>query len=236
MGQIDPREQAKQQVGIEAARMAQPGSVVGLGTGSTAAYAIEELGRRVREEQASFVGIPTSFRAEALARRHGIPIQMLNEVSKVDLTIDGADEVDPQKNLIKGVGGAHTLEKIVASFAKNFVVVVDETKLVDRLGNSAPVPVEVLPQAEALVKAQVRKFGGMPQLRMAGDRSGHREPFRTEYGNIILDVWFQAIEDPKTLECSLNNIPGVVENGLFVKKAHLVLVGSISDGTVRRLE
>ena len=236
MRDTHPREKAKRQAAAEAARMARPGSVVGLGTGSTTAYAIEELGRRVKEEGASFLGIPTSYAAELLARHHGIGIRTLDDVDRIDLAIDGADEVDGRMNLIKGRGGAHTREKIVASFAEYFVVVVDDSKLVEHLGQTALVPVEVLPMAVAAVTRRVKAMGGEPQLRMADGPAPEHNSFMTQQGGIILDVRFPHIEDPKALECSLNNLPGVVENGIFAGMAHLVLVGSAEDGRVTRLE
>ena len=236
MNQLKSRERAKQRAAVEAARMAQTGWIIGLGTGSTAAYAIEELGRRMRQEGASFLGVPTSHSAEMLARRHGVPIRPLEDTDKIDLAIDGADEVDPARNLIKGAGGAHTREKIIDYLADWFVVVVDETKLVERLGTSASVPVEVLPAALALVTREIEGMGGLPHLRTMETKPGQNAPFITEQGNGILEVRFPAIEDPKALEWSLNNIPGVVENGIFAEKAHLVLVSSLDGGEVRRME
>lgn len=216
--------------------MAQSGWVVGLGTGTTAAYAIAELGRRMREEGATFQGIPTSYSAEIQARRHGIPIKTLHDVSRIDLAIDGADEVDGHKNLLKGSGGAHTREKIVDSFAERFVVVVDDSKLVSRLGLTMPVPLEVLPLAVPVVTRRIQQMGGSVELRVATGGRGHYGPIITEQGNIILDARFPAIDNPRELECRLNSLPGVVENGLFAGLAHLVLVGSTSDGTVSPLE
>lgn len=207
-----------------------------MGTGSTAAYAIEALGRRMREEGAAFQGVPTSHSAEILARRHGIPVRTLHDVGRIDLAIDGADEVDGQKNLIKGSGGAHTREKIVDTYAKLFVVVVDDSKLVSRLGLTMPVPLEVLPLAVPAVSRRVAQMGGTLELRVASGGRGHYGPVITDNGNMVLDARFPAIENPRELECQLNNLPGVVDNGLFPGMAHLVLVGSTKDGTVRRLE
>jgi len=233
---MDATDRAKQAAGIEAARMVESGWVVGLGTGTTAAYAIEELGRRIREEGATFQGIPTSHSAEILARRHGIPIKTLHDVARIDLAIDGADEVDGHKNLIKGSGGAHTREKIVDSFAERFVVVVDSSKLVSRLGLTMPVPLEVLPLAVPAVTRRVQQIGGTVELRVATGGRGHYGPIITDHGNMILDARFPGIDNPRELECRLNSLPGVVENGLFVGLAHLVLVGSSSDGTVSLLK
>jgi ribose 5-phosphate isomerase A len=227
---------AKRAAGVRAARMAQPGWVVGLGTGSTAAYAVEELGRLIREDGAAFRGVPTSHAAEVLARRHGIPITTLRDVDRVQLAIDGADEVDPRKNLIKGAGGAHTREKIVASFADLFVVVVDDTKLVARLGQGTAVPLEVIPLAVPAVKRRVREMGGKISLRTIPSGPGRGGPAITDQGNFVLEATFPAIDDPKAMESSLNNLPGVVDNGLFPGMAHLVLSGSTTDGSVAVLE
>jgi ribose 5-phosphate isomerase A len=233
---MNASDRAKQAAGIEAARMAESGWVVGLGTGTTAAYAIAELGRRIREEGANFQGIPTSHSAEILARRHGISIKTLHDVSRIDLAIDGADEVDGHKNLIKGSGGAHTREKIVDSFAELFVVVVDDSKLVSSLGHRMAIPLEVLSIAVPSVTRDVKKLGGSADLRIGTGRQGHYGPVITDQGNMILDVKFPVIDNPKELECRLNSIPGVLDNGIFAGLAHLVLVGSTSDGTVSLLE
>ncbi|HEY9845979.1 MAG TPA: ribose 5-phosphate isomerase A, partial [Candidatus Caenarcaniphilales bacterium] len=138
--------------------------------------------------------------------------------------IDGADEVDPQHNLIKGGGAAHTREKVVDSLAAQFIVVVDSSKLVERLGSTFPVPVEVLPMAIAPVTQAIGKLGGKPELRMGVKKDG---PVITDQGNMVLDVMFDSIDNPAELEKTLNNIPGVLENGLFVGLTDLVLVGEL---------
>ena len=220
--------QAKQAVGQQAAQLVQSGMVVGLGTGSTAAFMIQALGERIRRGELQQVrGIPTSFQATVLARQAGIPLTTLDEVAGVDLAIDGADEVDPQKNLIKGGGAAHTREKIVDSLAREFVVVVDASKLVERLGSRFPVPVEVLPMAVVPVMRALERLGGRPELRMAVKKDG---PVITDQGNMVVDVTFAAIPDPAGLEAQINNIPGVLENGLFVGLAGRVLVGEVVNG------
>ena len=229
----DLTEVAKRLSGREAAKLVKDGAVVGLGTGSTAAYAIEELGRRIREEGLCILGIPTSYQALDLARRNGIPVRTLDDVDRVDISIDGADEVDPEKNLIKGGGAAHTQEKIIDSLADFFVTVVDDSKLVNRLGEKYPVPAEVIPMALAPVMRRFQAIGGNPVLRTAVKKDG---PVITDQGNFVVDVRFPSIEDPQGLESTLNNIPGVVENGLFIKLADLVIVGISKDGTVRRIE
>ncbi len=219
----------KQQVGIAAAQRVESGMVVGLGTGSTTAFAIEELGRRLATGEISdIVGIPTSFQAVVLGKKFGIPIRSLDDVSNIDLAIDGADEVDPHKNLIKGGGAAHTREKVVDALADLFIVVVDQSKLVDRLGSTFPVPIEVIPMAVAPVTRAVMNLGGKPELRLGVKKDG---PVITDQGNMVLDVTFAEIPDPKSLEQTLNNIPGVVENGLFVGLADLILVGEAQGET-----
>jgi ribose 5-phosphate isomerase A len=227
----DLQKKAKQLAGREAAKFVKDGNVVGLGTGSTAAYGIEELGRRVKDEGLRILGIPTSYSAANLAREHGIPVGSLDDVGRVDIAIDGADEVDPLKNLIKGGGAAHTREKIVDALADLFVVVVDDSKLVSRLGEKCPVPVEVIPMALAPVMRRLRAMGGEPVLRAAIRKDG---PVITDLGNFVVDVRFPVIEDPATLESNLNNIPGVLENGLFVGLTDVVVIGVCKDGSVRK--
>jgi ribose 5-phosphate isomerase A len=221
-------KQLKKEVGIAAAQRVKSGMVVGLGTGSTTAFAIEELGRRITSgELTDIVGIPTSFQASVLGKQFGIPIRTLDDVDRVDIAIDGADEVDPNKVLIKGGGAAHTREKVIDSLAAEFIVVVDGSKLVEKLGSTFAVPVEVLPMAVAPVTRAVQALGGKPTLRMGVKKDG---PVITDQGNMVLDVTFAEIADPAELEKTLNNIPGVVENGLFVGVANVILVGEFKDG------
>ncbi|MEM8639864.1 MAG: ribose-5-phosphate isomerase RpiA [Cyanobacteria bacterium P01_G01_bin.54] len=231
----DPVKVMKQEVGKAAAARVVSDSVVGLGTGSTTAYAIQFLGDRLRSgELNNVVGIPTSFQAEVLAKQYGIPLTTLDAVDKIDVAIDGADEVDPQKNLIKGGGAAHTREKIVDTLAQTFIVVVDQGKLVERLGESFLLPVEVLPMAIAPVMRAIERLSGKPELRMGIKKAG---PVVTDQGNLVIDVQFERIDDPVSLEATLNNIPGVLENGLFVNCTDVVLVGEVNDGqpSVREL-
>ncbi|MDJ0726955.1 MAG: ribose-5-phosphate isomerase RpiA [Prochloraceae cyanobacterium] len=224
----DPVKVMKREVGIAAASRVESDSIVGLGTGSTTAYAIEHIGKRLESgELKNIVGIPTSFQAEVLAKKYGIPLAALNAVDRIDVAIDGADEVDPNKNLIKGGGAAHTREKVVDSLADTFIVVVDKGKLVDRLGSTFLLPVEVIPMALAPVTRALKKLGGNPELRMGIKKAG---PIVTDQGNLVIDVKFEEIADPAALEKTINNIPGVLENGLFVGVADLVLIGEIVDG------
>ncbi|WP_071517923.1 ribose-5-phosphate isomerase RpiA [Geitlerinema sp. PCC 9228] len=231
----DPSTVMKQQVGKAAAARVQSNSVVGLGTGSTTAYAIQYIGDRLQSGDLKNIrGIPTSFQAEVLAKKYGIPLTTLDAIDRIDIAIDGADEVDPNLNLIKGGGAAHTREKVVDSLADQFVVVVDSGKLVDRLGSNFLLPVEVLPMAIVPVMRKIEQLGGKPELRMGVKKAG---PVITDQGNMVIDVKFESISDPANLEKTLNNIPGVLENGLFVGVADVVLVGEVKDGqpSVRQL-
>ncbi|MER3589764.1 MAG: ribose 5-phosphate isomerase A, partial [Mastigocladus sp. ERB_26_1] len=160
-------------------------------------------------------------------KEYGIPLTTLDAIDHIDIAIDGADEVDPQKNLIKGGGAAHTREKVVDYLADQFIVVVDAGKLVDRLGSVFAVPVEVIPMAVTPVMRAVTQLGGKPELRMAVKKAG---PVITDQGNMVIDVKFDSIDDPVNLEKTLNNIPGVLENGIFVNCADLVLIGEVKDG------
>ena len=226
--ETDPVKVMKQEVGKAAAALVQSGMIVGLGTGSTTAYAIEYLGNRLKSGEINdIVGIPTSFQAEVLAKKYGIPLTSLDAVDHIDIAIDGADEVDPQKNLIKGGGAAHTREKVVDALANQFIVVVDANKLVDRLGSTFLLPVEVIPMAMTPVMRAIEKLGGKPELRMGVKKAG---PVITDQGNMVIDVKFDSIDNPAELEKTLNNIPGVLENGLFVGVADKVLIGEVKDG------
>lgn len=222
---MDVQQRMKELVAAEAAKRIESGMILGLGSGSTAALLIEELGRRWQAgEVTDIVGVPTSFQASVLAQKHRIPQITLNEIDHIDLAIDGADEVDPRRNLIKGGGACHTREKLVDSRADRFIVVVDETKLSDALG-SFPLPVEVVPEAYRQVMDALTRLGGVPELRMAVRKAG---PVVTDQGNLVVDAKFDTIADPAALESRINNIPGVLENGLFVGLADEVLVGRVA--------
>jgi len=225
-------EELKRAVAKEALKFIEDDMVVGLGTGSTTAYFIEYLGKLIMEEELEDVyGVPTSHQSRLLAIENGIPVVSLDEVDAIDIAVDGADEVDPNLNLIKGRGAALTMEKIVEYRAGTFLVLVDESKLVERLGQRVPVPIEVIPAAWRAIAEEIEVFNAEAELRMAAKKDG---PVVTDNGNFILDVRFHRIEDPLDLEIELNNIPGVVENGIFADIADVVLVGA-RDG-VRRLE
>ncbi len=214
-------DDAKKEVAQKAAMMVSDGQVLGLGTGSTAHYFIQKLGDRIKEEEIELMGIPTSYQSFFLARDCGIPLTTLDE-HLPDLAVDGADEVDPELNLIKGGGAAHTLEKIVDSAAGKFLVIVDESKQVKQLGDF-PVPLEVIPSAYRPVTEWVKAAGGVPSLRMAQMKDG---PVITDNNNFVVDVQFKEIPKPHELEVALNSIPGVVENGVFAGIADQVLVAT----------
>ena len=226
---VDLQTQMKQAVASAAVDQIKDGMVLGLGSGSTAALMIEGLGAKLASgELKDIVGVTTSFQGEVLAAQLGIPLRSLNAVDRIDLAIDGADEVDPAFQLIKGGGACHVQEKLVACRADRFVVVVDSTKLVDRLNLGFLLPVEVLPGAWRQIQAQLQGMGGQADLRMATRKAG---PVVTDQGNLVLDVKFSdGITDPVGLEKEINNLPGVLENGLFVNITDQVLVGEINDG------
>ncbi len=225
-------EELKRAVAKEALKFIEDDMVVGLGTGSTTAYFIEYLGKLIMEEELEDVyGVPTSHQSRLLAIENGIPVVSLDEVDAIDIAVDGADEVDPSLNLIKGRGAALTMEKIIEYRAGTFLVLVDESKIVGRLGQRMPVPIEVIPAAWRAIAEEIEVFNAEAELRMAAKKDG---PIVTDNGNFILDARFHRIEDPLDLEIELNNIPGVVENGIFADIADVVLVGT-KDG-VKRLE
>ena len=209
--------------------LVESGMLVGLGTGSTAAEAIRAIGRRMAEDHLDIRGVATSFAAERLARAAGIPLIPLT--GRLDLALDGADEVDPELNLIKGRGGAHTREKVVASAADRFVVLADDSKLVERLGSTAPVPVEVVPMAADHVRQAVERLGAEVTLRMAAAKDG---PVVSDQGLWILDARVPRIPDPAHLARTLKELPGVLDHGLFVDMADHVILGR-SDGSVKVL-
>ena len=207
------------------------GMKIGMGTGSTASIAIKVLADRIQSEAIQIVGAPTSFASERLARSLGIPTSPVSALGRLDLSFDGADEVSPELDLIKGRGAAHTREKIVACSSEEFIVLVDDSKLVEKLGEKSPVPVEVLPMAVEFVMAELRSLNGDPELRMGQSKDG---PVVTDQGMWILDTRFDSIVDPARLDQSIKSIPGVLDHGLFVGMATTVLVGT-ADGTVKVL-
>ena len=228
---MDLQNQMKQAVAHAAVDQIQNGMILGLGSGSTAALMIEALGMKIKAgEIKDVVGVTTSFQGEVLASELGIPLKSLSSVSEIDLAIDGADEVDPKFQLIKGGGACHVQEKLVAALAKKFIVVVDSTKLVKKLNLDFKLPVEVLPSAWKQVQKTLHDLGGKGNLRMAQKKAG---PIVTDQGNLILDLSFRnGIDQPDLLESQINNIPGVLENGLFINLADEVLVGKLENEVV----
>ncbi|HSZ64534.1 MAG TPA: ribose-5-phosphate isomerase RpiA [Terriglobales bacterium] len=212
-------EQEKEAAGRAAATLVRDGDIVGLGTGSTACFAVVALGERVKAGL-KIIGIPTSVRTADLARSVGIPLTTLDDHPEIDITIDGADEVDPKLNLIKGGGGALTREKVIATASKRMVVVVDAGKVVATLGKF-PLPVEIIAFARTVIEKKIVLLDAMPKLRTKPDGS----PFITDNGNQILDCNFGKIEDPAGLARELSDTPGIVEHGLFIGIAKLALVG-----------
>ena len=202
--------------------------IVGLGSGSTAAIMIKTLANKIKTGELNQIrGVPTSFQSEVLALELGIPLIDLVSVPQIDLAIDGADEVNPDYQLIKGGGACHVREKLVASKANKLLIVVDQTKLVKNLNEVFPLPVEVLPSAWKQVKDVIEEMDAECKLRMAEKKAG---PVVTDEGNLILDVLFNGgINNPKEIELRINNIPGVLENGLFVDLTNKVLVGKVEN-------
>lgn len=213
------QEMAKKAVAKEAVRHVKNGSIIGLGSGTTVAYAIEELGKR----QLQIFAVPSSYQAFLLATQHHIQITTLDEHPRLDLTIDGADQVETKTlNMIKGMGGALTREKIVGAASKENIIIIDRTKLAPKLGVKQPVPIEVLPFALATVKAKLQALKGKPHLR---EGSGKIGPVVTDNGNFILDTDFGALRDAEKLNAQVKSTPGVVETGLFLNMATIVYVG-----------
>lgn len=219
-------EDLKLHAAARAVQEINSGMVVGLGTGSTASHAIQLLAQRLRQGELShIVGIPTSEATARLAQTEGIPLGTLTDFPEIDVTIDGADEVDPHLNLIKGLGGAFLREKIVATFSRRLIIMGDATKRVERLGSKAPVPVEVIPMAEWPITLYLQDLGAATVAkRLMPDKE---TPFITDEGNIVLDCYFpNSIPNPTALELALRSRPGIVENGLFLGMASDVMLAS----------
>jgi len=208
-------DELKRQAALRALDEIRDGMIVGLGTGSTAAHFIRELGRA----RMQVAGIPTSEESRRLAEQTGIRLSTLEENPRIDVTVDGADEVSPQLDLLKGLGGALVREKIVAHASERVVIIVDEGKLVDRLGQKSVVPIEVIPFAVPRVLLLLRELGGEARVRQRDSRS-----FVSDNGNSILDWNHGMIEDPAKLEKQLKSLTGVVDSGIFANLAHCVVV------------
>ena len=220
---IDP----KQACGVRAAEFVEDGMTLGLGTGSTVHFTLLRLSERIRAERLRVRGVATSLDTERKAREWGIPLVELGTVESLDLAIDGADEIDARFQMIKGGGGALLREKVVASLARRVVIVAGANKVVARLGSTFALPVEVVPFALPSVARAIARLGCVPEERTREGRG-----YRTDNGNAILDCRFaQGIADAAALERELRTIPGVVESGLFIGLAHVLVVGK-DDGTV----
>ena len=222
------QDQLKEAVGLAAAAFVEDGMLLGLGTGSTTAYAIQEIGRRVRDEGLRVRGVPTSFAAERLARAHGVPLATLDDVSgpafRLDLALDGADEVDGHLDLIKGRGGAMTRERIVAAEAARFVVLADASKRVARLGETVAVPVEIVPLAAPAVLRRLEALGAACRVREGSGKDG---PVVTDQGLWIVDARFEGgLDDAAATAHVIKALPGVLDHGLFIGLATDVLVAS----------
>jgi ribose 5-phosphate isomerase A len=212
-----------------AVSLVEDGQIVGLGTGSTAAFAIQEIARRVKEEGLDILGIPTSVATEHFARSLDIPLTTIDEHPKIDVDIDGADQVDAVLDLIKGGGGAHTREKIVAKRSAKFVVIADETKISDTL--NIPVPVEVEQKSWKPAAKELKALGGKPWLRII-----YREPFITDNDNYIIDCDFGTITNPGPLEKDINSVKGVIDNGIFVGLTSEVHIGTTNGVKIKKPE
>lgn len=215
----------KRDVGEKAIEFVKDGMIVGLGTGTTAYWAIRKL-RDLVKDGLIIKAIPTSRQTEKLARELGIELVSFSDIKKIDITIDGADEIDPDLNLIKGGGGALLREKLVASISDKLIIIADESKYVKQLG-PFPLPIEVVPFGWEITTERLKELGCIPKLRLHKNK-----PIRTDNGNYILDCQFEKITDPNTMNLKINLIPGVVDNGLFINMADIVIIG-YSDGSTR---
>ena len=213
----------KEMVGIKAASYVTDGMTVGLGTGSTAYYMIEELGRRVKEENLKIVGVPTSYASKKQAEALNIPVKTIDQVNYVDLTIDGADEISQDFHGIKGGGAALLFEKVVATYSKEIIWIVDESKMVDKLGRF-PLPVEVIPYGQDQLFRLFQEKNYHPSFRMESEETLKQ----TDSGNSIIDLQLDCIDDPIKLANELDSLVGVVEHGLFLSMVDRVIIGKES--------
>ena len=219
------RDALKRQAAEHALGYVQSGMTLGLGTGTTARFVLEGLAARLGDGRLRDVaGVPTSEATAQIARRLGLTLTTLDAHPRLDLALDGADEIDPDLNLIKGLGGALLREKIVAASADRFIVVGDDSQLVAQLGTGAPLPVEVIAFGRPLAERRLADLGCKPVLR----RGDSGEPFRTDEGNQILDCHFEGLPDATVLNAAIHAIPGVVEHGLFIGIATMAIVAGTS--------
>ena len=226
---MTPANEIKKLVGTKAVELVKQDMIVGIGTGSTVYWFIEALAEKLKEGL-HCIGVPTSRQTKAQAEIHGIPLSTLNDISQIDIAIDGADEIAPDLTLLKGGGGALLQEKMVAAASKELVIIADQSKLVSQLGAFA-LPVEVIPFGWKQVQARIiHAYNIEVRLRIKEDK-----PFVTDHGHYILDCFFQEIHDPVALNRTLKNIPGLVEDGLFLNMASMALIG-MQDGTIQTLK
>jgi ribose 5-phosphate isomerase A len=219
-------QEAKKNAALEATKHVKNNSIVGLGSGTTVAYAIEALGKRVKNENLKIMGIPSSHQAFQLAVQHGIQITTLDEHPIIDITIDGADQITPELHLIKGMGAALAREKIVAAASKYNIIIADESKRANKLGeNNQAVPIEVLPFALSLVKDKLIALGGAPIVREGKGKLG---PIITDNGNVIIDTNFGVIQTPQELSVKIKMIPGIVETGFFIGLTDIAYIATES--------
>ena len=219
----DPRSLMKQKSAIEALKYIKSGQAIGIGSGSTVAKFIEELGEKIqKKELADIICIPASYQSELDLQIAEIKIGTLHDYPELDICIDGTDQVDQDFNLIKGGGAALTREKILAHAAKEVLIIADNTKLVDVLGGTQPLPIEVLPFGLGFVEAQLRRLGFDPILRIAKHKNG---PIITDNGNFIIDANIPKIKRPEEMADKLQTIPGIIEHGLFCNLVSLLIIG-----------
>ncbi len=223
-------DELKKAAGVKAADMIKDGMTVGLGTGSTAAHMVNRLAERIKTEGIKVVGVSTSWSTTLQCRALGIPLKEMGEVSHLDMVIDGADEIDDNRNLIKGRGAAHLLEKIVASMTDNYVIIADSGKKVDVLGTKFAVPLEIIPGAIAVVTEKVKQLGGELKVRMGAP--GKDGPVISDSGNLIADAKFPPIADADNLARDLEHIVGIVGHGLFIGMATKVILADAEKGLI----
>ncbi|MDR2465220.1 MAG: ribose-5-phosphate isomerase RpiA [Streptococcaceae bacterium] len=214
------QEELKKRVGIESVKYIEDGMVVGLGTGSTAKHMVDEVARRIKEEGLQITAVTTSTQTQLQAESLNIPLKKLDEVDGIDVVIDGADEISAEFDGIKGGGAALLFEKIVANYARKIIWVVDESKMVDKLGKF-PLPIEVIPFGSQNLYHRFESFGWNPRFRMNGV-----DKLVTDGGHHIIDLHLSRIENPQELAATLNNMVGVVEHGIFEQMVDIVLVGA----------
>jgi ribose 5-phosphate isomerase A len=225
MNEKNKKESLKEMAALKAAGFIKNGMLVGLGTGSTATYFIQELGRRVRQEKLNIQCLATSRQSEALARQLSIPLVKNFPLQKIDITVDGADEVGPALGLIKGLGGALLMEKIVAQNTEMEIIIADESKLVNKLGSLSPVPVEVVKFGYEATAQALSSLGFEAKLRLQSDNSS---PFITDEQNYILDCFTGPMADPLALSREIKLITGVVDHGIFLGLAQLAIIARLN--------